>query len=563
MKANTNRPRFDVEMLRTFAGAKAFARGEAYHRGGQVEILLIEAERVLAEVSGTDEYRVELAGRGKKFAGECSCPAFGDWGFCKHLVATALAANELGDEESEASGVLARIREHLRQKGVDALVELVVDLATRDPALLRKLDSAAVPKDADDRTLRARLRKAIDRAIGISDFVSYREASDWASQVESVLDTIAELASVRAAVAIELAEYAIKGIEQAIGSIDNSDGHCGALLECAGDIHLAATCELRPEPVKLARELFVREMEDDYGIFNGAMVRYADALGEAELAEYRRLATEAWTKLRSRGRGRAQSEGSENGNQLMSILDFFAERDGDIDARIALRTKDLSSQWKYLQLAEFCRAQGRKDEALRRAEEGLWMFEDERTDDRLLSFVVDGLVKAGRKKEAEAHLWRAFEKQPTQDLYERLQKLGGKSACERALAFLEAEVLKGRTMRGQHWGWNVPADLLIRIRISEKNFDAAWAIVRKQGASMDLTMELAKASESTHPADALKVYLPQVDALVNSGDASAYAAAAKLIERMAKLRDRGEHVAYVLELKLRHARRRNFMKLLA
>jgi len=76
-------------------------------------------------------------------------------------------------------------------------------------------------------------------------------------------------------------------------------------------------------------------------------------------------------------------------------------------------------------------------------------------------------------------------------------------------------------------------------------------------------MELAEASEATHPADALKVYLPQVDALVNSGDASAYAAAAKLVGRMAKLRDRGEHVTYVLELKVRHGRRRNFMKLLA
>jgi hypothetical protein len=50
---------------------------------------------------------------------------------------------------------------------------------------------------------------------------------------------------------------------------------------------------------------------------------------------------------------------------------------------------------------------------------------------------------------------------------------------------------------------------------------------------------------------------------VNSGDASAYAAAAKLIGRMAKLRSKGEHVAYVLELKMRYGRRRNFMKLLA
>ena len=103
-------------------------------------------------------------------------------------------------------------------------------------------------------------------------------------------------------------------------------------------------------------------------------------------------------------------------------------------------------------LAEFCRAQGRKAEALRRAEEGLWMFEDERTDDRLLSFVVDGLAKDGRTKDAEAHLWRVYEKGPTLDLHGRLQELGGKSACERALAFLEAKVLKEKATRGRDWG---------------------------------------------------------------------------------------------------------------
>ena len=54
----------------------------------------------------------------------------------------------------------------------------------------------------------------------------------------------------------------------------------------------------------------------------------------------------------------------------MGILDFFAERDGDVEARIALRMRDLSSPWDYLQLAEFCLSQGRQDEALRRAEEG-------------------------------------------------------------------------------------------------------------------------------------------------------------------------------------------------
>src|SRR5260370_37085784 len=87
--------RFDVAVLRDVAGEKVFARGAAYHEDGHVEIVTFDRTRVLARVVGSEVYRCELVGAGKKFSGECSCPAFSDWGFCKHLVATALAANSL------------------------------------------------------------------------------------------------------------------------------------------------------------------------------------------------------------------------------------------------------------------------------------------------------------------------------------------------------------------------------------------------------------------------------------------------------------------------------------
>jgi uncharacterized Zn finger protein len=560
-----SRLRFDVDVLRELAGAKVFARGVAYHRDGHVEIVLVKPGRVLAQVAGTEDYRAELTGHGKDFDGECSCRAWEDFGFCKHLVATALAANDLGPEDADGPGALTRIRDHLKQKGVDALVEMVLDLAEQDPALFRKLDAAAALMHADDKTLATRLRKMIDGATRTRDFVDYREVSGWATQVDSVLDTIAGLASgARAGVALELAERAIDRIEQAIEEIDDSDGHCAALLDRARDIHLAAVREVRPDPVRLARDLFAREMAEAYGTFDGAVALYADILGDTGLAEYRRLATETWEKLSAVG-GREQRKEEDEGHEdelvgdrhrLLGILDFFAERAGDVDTRIALRAKDLSSQWSYLQLAEFCRSQGREEEALRRAEEGLWIFEDARPDERLVLFVVERLCKAGRTAEAEAHLQRAFEKAPALELYKRLRKLGGEAAHERALKFLEAS-----QDRRERMSWNNPADLLIRIWMQEKRFDAAWTVVRKQGASPALKDELAQASESTHPREAVEVYAERIEQFVRAGSASAYAEAAKLVARMATLRGRTEQVTYVLELKVRHGRKRNFMKL--
>jgi uncharacterized Zn finger protein len=51
----THLPRFDPGELAALAGDRAFARGEAYHRDGQVTILSLTADRVLAQVAGTED----------------------------------------------------------------------------------------------------------------------------------------------------------------------------------------------------------------------------------------------------------------------------------------------------------------------------------------------------------------------------------------------------------------------------------------------------------------------------------------------------------------------------
>ena len=174
-----NLQRFDVAALKRLAGG-AFARGEAYHREGRVDLLAIEPRRVLARVSGTEDYRVNLLGAGETIKGECDCPAFDDYGFCKHMVATALAANATGHGE-QSSGVLARIRAHLEDKSNGVLVAMIVELAERDPALFRKLEIASAADRADDKTLAARLGKAIDQATATRGFVEYGEAGGWAA----------------------------------------------------------------------------------------------------------------------------------------------------------------------------------------------------------------------------------------------------------------------------------------------------------------------------------------------------------------------------------------------
>ncbi|WP_246093740.1 MULTISPECIES: SWIM zinc finger family protein [Mesorhizobium] len=554
-------PRFEVDALRDLVGNKVFSRGEAYWRDGLVQLLTVGPKRVLAQVAGTEDYRVELMGRGESVDGSCSCRAFGDWGYCKHLVATALAANAAGsDGEAEGASVFARIREHLEGKDKAALVDMIMDIAERDPTLLRRLEMTTLAtQDGDEATLEARLGKLIDGATATNGFIDYSEAPDWAQGVDEALDVIASVSSKHAGIVMRLAMRAIDRIEAAIEDVDDSDGHCAPLLDRACEIHGNAAREAPCEPLSLARDLFAREMNGGYDTFGGAAGRYGDILGEEGLAEYRRLATEAWDELpATAGKNRAGHVLPGDHFRLQEILDFFAERDGDVEARIALRAKHLSSQQAYLQIAKFCLSQGRAEEALRRAEDGLWIFEDDRPDDRLVFFAVDLLTTAGRDADAEVHLWRAFEKAPSLELYQRLCKAGGTVARDRAVSRLQS-----RLAREKPSAWHYPADLLISILIEEMQFDLAWANTREHGASEGLKEKLAQASEATHPREALKIYAERVNQLAQFGGNNAYAEAAVLIGRMAGLRGASEHAAYLADVKARFARRRNFMKLLA
>ena len=550
-----NLPRFDVTALRRLAGA-AFARGEAYHRDGRVEILDIEPRRVLAQVAGTEDYRVNLLGAGETIKGECDCPAFDDYGFCKHMVATALAANEVDHGPEQSSGALARIRTHLADKPNGVLVAMIVDLAERDPALFRKLEMASANDGADEKVLAARLGKAIDQATATRGFIEHGEAGGWASGVDEALDALEAMDSRHDGLVLKLAERAIDRIESAIESIDDSDGECGALLERARDIHIRAARGARPGPIALARDLFERETSGGYETFYGAAWLYADVLGEAGLTEYCRLATEAWEKLPPVSGGGPQKEGDYF--CLSGILDRFAERDGDVEARIALRAKDLSSPWKYFELAEFCLKHKGANEALRWAEEGLWTFEDGPSDARLVLFAADLLMKGDRRGEAEAVLKRAFERSPDLNVYLRWREAGGEAARDQALALIERRAAAETRPFFGH-----PADLGVEILMHEKRFDMAWATTRKHRVSRRVKERLARESEAGHPREALEVYAERVDELAAGGGNPAYEEAAGLVARMGRLRAGAEQTAYVASLKERFGRRRNFVKLLA
>jgi uncharacterized Zn finger protein len=141
--SSSGTPRFDPDRLRALAGDKAFARGEGYADGGQVRVLAIAEDRVIAEAFGSDHYGLRLSGAGKTISGCCTCPAYDDAGFCKHLVAAGLITNALIDDGAEPDGALARITQHLAEMSKADVLAYVLTLADTNPALLKQLASGA------------------------------------------------------------------------------------------------------------------------------------------------------------------------------------------------------------------------------------------------------------------------------------------------------------------------------------------------------------------------------------------------------------------------------------
>jgi hypothetical protein len=419
--------------------------------------------------------------------------------------------------------------------------------------------------------LAQRCRAAMKRALRTGRFVEYRDAGGWVAGVLDVLEGFEGLLPAgHATLVLELATELFRRLPGALETVDDSDGGGVEIAERAAALHLAACEALRPDPVALARDLFRLETAEHFGIFRGASGTYGHLLGPAGLAEYRRLAEVAWdvlpkTRARRGGVLVAEEEGLAR-HTLFPILDGFAARDGDMDRRIALRAAGLSHAHDYLRLAEFCLEGGREAEAVRWAEEGAFLFDDP-SNEPLLLFLAERHRAAGRGAEAEAVLWRGFERQPSMRLYEALAKgsraryTARTAVTDRALAVLEARLAK----RSPRTGWDGigASGLLVEILIREGRLDAAWEAARRQGCHDGLWRQLAEASEAVRPADAIAVYHRLAEAQVGLTNKHGYAEACRLIGRIAVIRARlgedGAQRAYVEDLLVRHRAKRNFV----
>ena len=411
------------KMLRRLAGDRYFGRGEAYFAEGAVQSLRRDGGSVKAVVQGTQRYRVHLWAEDGGLGHDCSCPLGRDGEFCKHCVAVGLALHrgDRTEDDGKAFGE-ADLRAYLLGRNKEDLVSMLCDWAEKDERLHRDLMVRAAQATEGTASLSV-WKDALDGALETGDFVHYREAYDYASGVEDVIENLEDLLqSGKADSVIELAEFGLEAVEECIEYIDDSDGWMSGHLYRLQELHLEACRKARPDPVALAERLFEGEMESSFDSYHGAALVYKEVLGEAGLAAYRRLAEADWTKVPALDPGEEDANRHGSRTRITAIMEALAKAEEDFDALVAVKSHDLSLPYAFLKIAELYEGEGDPDLALEWAERGWRAFPDRRRDERLRAFIVKAYQSRGRGGEAMTLEWEAFVERPGLDTYRQLER---------------------------------------------------------------------------------------------------------------------------------------------
>jgi hypothetical protein len=424
----------------------------------------------------------------------------------------------------------------------------------------------------------AAIRQAMNRATRTGGFVDCRAARDFSLGIDQVVASIADLLKAGyAAEVIELTEHALGKVEQATLSMDDSDGYMGGTHQRLQELHLEACRKARPDPEALAERLFDWEMQTHFDTFSGAANTYAELLGERGVAAYRRRAEAVWSRVPKSRPGEKDPEEYGRTYRIKHIMETLARQSGDIESLVAIKARDLSNAYTFLQIAEIYRDAKQADKALEWAERGIKAFPD-RTDSRLCEFLADEYHRRKRHDEAMQLIWKIFTEGVSLENYQTLKKHADRidqwpSWRDRALEFIRAEIEGEKKQFAQQrhaWCWvphSADHSLIVQIFLWEKDVEAAWREAKAGGCHDSWWMELARLREKQFPADAIPIYQKQADALINQKNNASYAEAVKLLGKirslMTRLEQSDQFTSYLAAIRTAHKPKRNFIKLAA
>jgi tetratricopeptide (TPR) repeat protein len=472
-----------------------------------------------------------------------------------------------------------QLRSYLGALSADELVEVLVSHAARDDDLRDRLLIDAAKRGATAVDLKS-FQRSIDAAffdLAESRYGSEYTSGEWAYGVNQVAQRLGELLDAgQAAAVVTLTEHALEALVEVMERADDSSGYISDVVADFERLHHDACVSARPGPVGLAGRLYAWEVDGHWDVFVDAVSRYADVLGPEGIAHFRQLAEERWSQVPAAGPGDRDGERWGSAYRLTRVMERLAELGGDVDELVAVKSRDLSMPYDWLEVAEVYAGAGRHEEALDWAERGVAAFPDQ-SDPRLDEFLCEAYHRAGRHLEAVEVAWQRFQARPELATYQRLADHATKAGAwsewrARAVAVLRERIEVGPPSAAQRRPDRRPvfepvgATHLVEVLLWEGDDEAAWQEAVKAGVPHRIWMRLANIRQDERPEDAIPIFQREVEQLIGTKNNRGYADAVSL---MAHVRDLlasagrpDDFDPYAVAVRAAHKPKRNLMKLL-
>ena len=549
--------------LLTLAGNTINARGQNYAESGAVTQLRLRNGKLHARVTGSGDYTVKLWANDEGLNYDCTCPMGITGECCKHVVATGLAWLAQDDEpELTDDDDITPIRHYLLKQSPQTLATWLIAQCEHDEALYNELSAKATRSNnpLDVKTLKHIIRDALT----IHGFVDWRRVREAVRQADTVVTLIQELIQDgHNAVAAELADYAMQRGITAYSNVDDSGGEFGETLRCLSHLHLQAYQQAGANYPLQAKTLFKLQRLDGWDFF--ALQDYAPLLNTKEYAQYRKRVEKEWVKIPTRDPEDRYNTGFSSSDHytITAMMKELATFENNLDELIAIESRDLSSAYTFLRIAEQLAEANRHDEALAWAERGLAAF-PKRQDSRLIEYLTTEYQRRDRHQDALKLARKHFRQELSLSSYQHLHTTSKTSddwpsERETSLTYL----CKLKQTRKNSWEQNAQS-LLIDIHLWEKNISTALTLAKTDGCNIHQWQQLAQACEKDHPQDAADIHRKLLDDILNQKNNRAYDSAVHLISTIQTLMQRSkqdsEFTEWLTTIRTQHKVKRNFMQ---
>ena len=545
----SNIPSITNAQIRDWVGETSFARGKAYFEGGAIDHARLQGNTLkgLCQGSQPQPYRVEVTfdAQGIASAG-CSCPV-GDGGHCKHVAALLLAWMHTPEDFAPQQTPEDRLEEMSKAD----LITLIRRMFKADPDLEDLLDlplPGSSAKPLDEIQFQRQVTKAIHGDSG-----SWNEGAGVVGDLEPLRDLAETYAEAQDIPNAETAYRVL--IETILNNYDelyDEDGEASSFVnECVEGI--GDCLEVESDPIRrqrILRTLFDCTLWDTQqggiGVGEGGI----DFILEQATPQEKQLVA-GWARAALNQAGGDWERNALGGILLNLEADFIDDemylkicresgRIHDLIDRLLKmgRTDDAeleasrASDYDLLGLANLFVEHTHSEIAERLIRARIPVSKDS----RLLEWLKDYLLKAGKLEEALSLAEKLFWLRPSTAGYADIRQI--------ATSIQQWDEHRKRIL--DQLGEQNQFSLLTEIYISEKAIDLALESFERHQQSQKqvyywwegssaLGIRLAEAAEGSYPYDSIRIYLMEVEQFIGHAQPRAYATAAGYLAQIKRI----------------------------